>query len=68
MARTEMFQMRVSPEERRHLRVLAERAQRSESDVIRSLLAQLDPKQVGIGFSPPTPPETQVSERELSVA
>ena len=66
--RTEMFQLRVSPEERRHLRALAEQAQRSESDVVRSLLAQLDSKKVGIGFAPPTLPEAQVSERELSVA
>ena len=68
MARTEQFQMRMTREEREHIRVLAERARRSESDVVRSLLAQLDPKQVGIGFAPPTLPEAQAAERELSVA
>jgi len=68
MARTELFQMRMTREEREHIRVLAERARRSESDVVRSLLAQLDPKQVGIGFSSPTLPEAEAAERELSVA
>ena len=54
MARTEVFQLRVSPEERHHLRVVAERARRTESEVVRSLLAQLDLASVNTGIPSPT--------------
>ncbi len=68
MARSEVFHIRVSPEERQHLRVLAERARRSESEVVRALLAQLDIANVGTGIPAPTLLEGEVTARELSVA
>jgi len=64
MARNQMFQLRISPEERQHLRVVAARARRSESEVIRELLAQLDPQHVGIGIPSPTLTAVEATERE----
>ncbi len=65
MSRSERFEFRVDPEEGRRLRLLAERADRTPSDLLRTLVRQLDVTSVSSGIPLP---EAQASERELSIA
>jgi len=65
MSRSERFEFRVDPEEGRRLRLLAERADRTPSDLLRTLVRQLDVTSVNTGIPLP---EAQTAERELSVA
>lgn len=46
------FDMRISAEDRRHLRTLAERSQRTEAAVVRLLIRQVAPEHIGIGIAP----------------
>ncbi len=56
MERTrDRFELRISPEDRRHLRALAAAARRSESAVVRALLRA-------------TPPEALAAQAEHSTA
>jgi len=62
MARSEVFGVRLRPELREVLRVAAERTERSEGDVVRQLLRQLDPQRLDTGF-PLKLVEAQASSR-----
>jgi len=68
MSRSERFEFRVDPEEGRRLRLLAERADRSPSDLLRLILRQLDPNTVSSGIPSPTSATEQAAEQEMAVA
>jgi len=68
MSRSERFEFRVDPEEGRRLRLLAERADRTPSDLLRTLVRQLDPEQVTTGIPAPTLLEAEAAELQLSIA
>ena len=65
MNRSQRFEMRLDPEEGRRLRLLAARADRTPSDLLRAIVRRLDLTSVttGIPLS-----EAETTERELSVA
>ncbi len=65
MSRSERFEFRVDPEEGRRLRLLAERADRTPSDLLRAIVRRLDLTSVTTGIPLP---EAEATERELSVA
>ncbi len=65
MSRSERFEFRVDPEEGRRLRLLAARADRSPSDLLRAIVRRLDLTSVNTGIPLP---EAESAERELSVA
>ena len=65
MRRSERFEFRVDPEEGRRLRLLAARADRTPSDLLRTIVRQLDVTSVNTGIPLP---EAHASECELSVA
>lgn len=68
MARTERFELRISPEERRHLRDLAERTRRTEADLIRTLVGQLDVSRVDTGLPVAALLEASATERATAAA
>ena len=73
MFRTEIVGVRLTIEERRRLRALAERCARTESDLVRLLVLNLNDDEVSIGIPPLTLQdggslEAKASERELSAA
>lgn len=49
-----LFQVRLAGEDRRRLRALAERAGRTESDVVRTLLRSVNLDAVNTGIPSPT--------------
>ncbi len=65
MNRRERFEFRVDPEEGRRLRLLAERADRTPSDLLRTIVRRLDIASVNTGIPLP---EAEAPEREFSVA
>ena len=65
MSRSERFEFRVDPEEGRRLRLLAERADRTPSDLLRAIVRQLDATTVTSGIPLP---KAQASERETVAA
>ncbi len=65
MNRSERFEMRLDPEEGRRLRLLAERADRTPSDLLRAIVRRLDLTSVTTGIPLP---EAEAAEREMAVA
>lgn len=50
--KTEIVGVRFTTEERQRLQVLADRCERTPSDVIRQLVRRVDPAQLGNGIPP----------------
>ncbi len=67
MTAGEVFGVRLEPDLRRVLQLAAERTGRTEANVLRQLVRQLDPERLVTGF-PPTQLEAQASEREKVAA
>jgi len=68
MNRNQRFEFRVAPEEAERLRRLAQRADRSPSDLLRALVRQLDPATVSSGLPLLRPSEAEALEREPTAA
>jgi hypothetical protein len=68
MIRTEVFALRVTPEERQHLRALAQRAGRTESDLVRLAVLQLRADDVTVGIPSLRMPEAINLSREPAAA
>jgi hypothetical protein len=60
----ERFEFRCDPEESRRLRLAAERAGRTPSDLLRVIVRQLDLAALNTGIPSPTLQEALASERE----
>lgn len=63
---TERFQLRLTSEDRRRLRDLAEATQRSESDVLRLLVRVTPPTLVGPGVAPSDVSSAVSAERKAT--
>jgi len=63
-----MFQVRLAGEDRRHLRELAAKTQRSESEVVRLLVRQASPERVDTGLPSLRLTAIEEPERELVAA
>lgn len=61
MAKSEMFYMRITPEDRARLRALALLADRTESDVLRVLIRAVQPSQVSAGLAIPVAASSSLS-------
>jgi hypothetical protein len=68
MGRTEIFAIRVTPEERQHLRTLADRAGRTESDLVRLVVLRMNAEDVTVGIPSLRSPEALPSVREPTAA
>jgi Mobilization protein NikA len=66
--RTEVFALRITPEERQHLRALAERSGRTESDLVRLLVLRTNADEVSVGIPSPALPGANAPEREPTAA
>jgi hypothetical protein len=63
MVRTETFRLRLKPEERQHVRALAERAGRTESDLVRLAVLRLSADDVTVGIPSPASPGVKTPVR-----
>ncbi len=68
MIRSKILGVRLTDPEREHVRELAQRAERTESDFVRLLLLRVDPEHVNPGISSATLLEVEASERQAAVA